>query len=108
MATVTYESTGTEDITASYFDTESRLEIYQTQRERVLALLEEADTMEDILTLETELARLNYEIDALTTASSMGRLGRFCNCGGFPLRKFRLLRPFPEKKVSGHGCRMGW
>lgn len=67
MATVTYESTGTEDITASYFDTESRLEIYQTQRERVLALLEEADTMEDILTLETELARLNYEIDALTT-----------------------------------------
>lgn len=67
VATVTYENTGSEDITASYFDTQSRLEIYKTQRERTLDLLKEADNMEDIITLETELSRLTYEIESLTT-----------------------------------------
>lgn len=67
FATVVDESTGTEDITASYFDTESRLSIYKTQQERTLALLEKAESMEDIIALETELSRLTYEIEALTT-----------------------------------------
>lgn len=67
VATVTYRSTGSDDVTDSYFDTQSRLEIYQTQRDRTLALLEKADKMEDIIALETELSRLTYEIESLTT-----------------------------------------
>lgn len=67
IATVTYENSGGEDITSSYYDTESRLEIYETQRERILALLAKADTMEDIISLETELSRITYEIESLTT-----------------------------------------
>lgn len=67
VATVTYENSGGEDITSSYFDTESRLKIYQTQRDRIMGLLEKAETMEDIISLETELSRLTYEIENLTT-----------------------------------------
>ncbi|MDL2258582.1 DUF4349 domain-containing protein [Eubacteriales bacterium OttesenSCG-928-K08] len=67
FATVTNESRGGEDITSSYYDSESRLTIYTTQRDRILALLEQADTMEDIIALESELSRLTYEIEALTT-----------------------------------------
>ena len=67
VATVTYENSGGEDITSAYFDTESRLKIYETQRDRIMALLEKAETMEDIITLETELSRLTYEIENLTT-----------------------------------------
>jgi hypothetical protein len=37
IATVTYENSGGEDITANYFDTQSRLEIYQTQRDHIKA-----------------------------------------------------------------------
>lgn len=67
VATVTYENSSGEDITSSYFDTESRLKIYETQRERIMGLLEKAETMEDIISLETELSRLTYEIENLTT-----------------------------------------
>ncbi len=67
VATVTFENSGGEDITSSYFDTESRLKIYETQRTRILGLLEKAETMEDIISLETELSRLTYEIENLTT-----------------------------------------
>ncbi len=67
VATVTYENSGGEDITSSYFDTDSRLKIYQAQRDRITALLAKADKMEDIISLETELSRLTYEIENLTT-----------------------------------------
>ncbi len=67
VATVTYENSGGEDITSAYFDTESRLKIYETQRDRIMALLAKAETMEDIISLETELSRLTYEIENLTT-----------------------------------------
>ena len=40
---------GTEDITYEYFDTQSRLEIYETQYDRLLKLLKEAEEMEDII-----------------------------------------------------------
>lgn len=66
LATVTSESVTAEDITAHYRDTESRLEVYTTQRERVMELLKKAETMEDIITLESELSRLTYEIENLT------------------------------------------
>lgn len=67
LAEVTYEDLGTDDITYEYFDTQSRLEIYQTQYDRLLKLLREAEEMEDIITLENELTRVTYEIEALTS-----------------------------------------
>ncbi len=67
IATVTYENSGGQDITSSYFDSESRLAIYNAQRERIMKLLEKAENMEDIISLETELSRLTYEIEGLTT-----------------------------------------
>ena len=68
IATVTYENSGGEDITASYFDTQSRLEIYQTQRDHIKALLDNPNTpLEDRILVEQELFRLTYEIESLTT-----------------------------------------
>ena len=68
IATVTYENSGGEDITASYFDTQSRLEIYTIQRDHIKALLENPNTpLEDRILVEQELFRLTYEIENLTT-----------------------------------------
>lgn len=50
-----------------YYDTEARLETLTTKRERLLALLEKADVMEDIISLENALADVQYEIDLYTT-----------------------------------------
>ncbi len=68
IATVIYENSGGEDITANYFDTQSRLEIYQTQRDHIKALLDNPATpLEDRILVEQELFRLTYEIESLTT-----------------------------------------
>lgn len=50
-----------------YYDTEARLETLTTKRERLLALLDKAELMEDIISLETALADVQYEIDMHTS-----------------------------------------
>ncbi len=55
-----------EDISKLYRDTESRLRVLETKEERILALLEKADKMEDIIKLENQLSDLIYEKESYT------------------------------------------
>ena len=56
-----------QNVGEAYYDTEARLETLTTKRERLLALLEKADVMEDIISLENALADVQYEIDMHTS-----------------------------------------
>lgn len=60
------ENTSKLDITKSYRDTESRLRVLETKEERILALLEKAEKMEDIIALENQLSQIIYEKENLT------------------------------------------
>lgn len=53
-------------MTEQYTDIETRLATLQTKHERLLALLDQAAKMEDIISLENALADCEYEIDSLT------------------------------------------
>lgn len=55
------------DVGETYYDTEARLATLTTKRDRLLALLEQAEKMEDIITLENALADVQYQIDMHTT-----------------------------------------
>ena len=55
-----------EGVTEQYTDIETRLATLQTKHERLLALLDQAAKMEDIISLENALADCEYEIDSLT------------------------------------------
>ena len=59
------ESTSKEDVTKQYRDTESRLKVITTKEERILALLEKAEKIEDIITLENQLTEIIYEKENL-------------------------------------------
>ena len=63
-ATVVRKSENAENITLRYADTEARLKSLQIEQERFLALLEKADTVENILVLEQHLTELRYEIES--------------------------------------------
>lgn len=56
-----------QNVGEAYYDTEARLETLTTKRERLLALLDKADVMEDIISLENALADVQYEIDMHTS-----------------------------------------
>lgn len=54
-----------EDISDRYQDTQGRLAMYKAQRDRLLALMEEAQDMEDILSIEARLSEVQYELESL-------------------------------------------
>ena len=67
LGNVSYCNTYTENVTTQYIDVESRLESYRIQEERLLAMLEKAELLEDMLTIEDHLANVRYNIESYTT-----------------------------------------
>lgn len=63
LGNVTSQSMNTDNITLKYADTQSHKEALQIEYDRVLALLEKADTMESILSLESHLSELRYQLN---------------------------------------------
>lgn len=63
LGTVISQSQSAEDITLQYADTQSRIESLRTEQKRLLALLDKADTLEDIITLENRLTDVRYELE---------------------------------------------
>lgn len=61
--TVQSVSDNTRDITLQYADSETRLKNLKTQHKRLLELLETAERLEDIISLEDRLSQVESEID---------------------------------------------
>lgn len=53
------------DVTLSYTDMESHKKSLMTEQDRLLALLENADNMEDIITIEERLSEVRYSIESM-------------------------------------------
>lgn len=64
---VTSISESTEDITLNYVDVESRKIALETERDRLLELLEKAETVEDIITIESRLSEVRYQLESYTS-----------------------------------------
>jgi len=60
---VTNRSERVEDITLQYVDVESRIESLETEKERLLELLAEAEDVETIITIEGYLSDVRYELE---------------------------------------------
>ena len=60
---VVSSSRSAEDITLSYVDTETRITALETERDRLLELMEQAETMSDLLEIESRLTDVNYELE---------------------------------------------
>ncbi len=65
-AHVTWQDESQDNVGESYYDIEARLATQRTKQERLLALLEEAATMEDIIDLENALSETELQIEYLT------------------------------------------
>ena len=68
LGNVPYSHTYTENVSAQYYDTEARLKAYTAQEQRLLEMLETADSIEDILAIEGQLADVRYEIESLRSS----------------------------------------
>ena len=58
-----YESV--DNITQQFYDSKSRLDTYKIEEERVLAMLEKADNVPDMIELESRLSDIRYSIESI-------------------------------------------
>lgn len=61
----TQEVLESDDVSETYYDLEANLRNQTIQERRLLDLLEEAESLSDVLTLESELSRIRREIERL-------------------------------------------
>ncbi len=55
----------TEDVTASYYDNEARIELYTAHYEKLMSYLDKATTMEDTMAIENQITEVLYTLDSL-------------------------------------------
>ena len=64
LANVTWKEENVQDITLHYVDVESHKIALQTEQERLLVLMERAETIEDLITIENRLSEIRYQIQS--------------------------------------------
>ena len=65
VGNVTYLTSDAENITAQYSDVEAQVKSYDTQEQRLLEIMAQADTVEDMITLESRLSDVRMERERL-------------------------------------------
>lgn len=66
LGTVMHRTVSAEDVTEKYVDIDARLKNKVVLRDRLKQLLEKATAVKDILAIETELNRVQSDIDSMT------------------------------------------
>ena len=56
-----------DDVTLTYVDTESRVKALETERDRLLELMEQAETMSDLLEIEGRLTEVRYQLESVAS-----------------------------------------
>lgn len=64
---VVNESSSSDNVTLQYIDTQSRKKSLEIEQERLWALLEKTEKLEDIVTLESRLSSIRYELQMYET-----------------------------------------
>ena len=67
IGNVPYSHVYTENVSSQYYDTEARLRTYRAQEDRLLKLLDKAETVSDVIEIENELTEVRYRIESLQT-----------------------------------------
>ena len=63
LGNVVYKNEYVEDVTLQYVDVESHKKALETERDRLLELLEQAENLEDLLAIESRLSEVRYELE---------------------------------------------
>lgn len=64
MANVTSRSENVEDVTLTYTDLKSHVEALQAEQEQLMKLMEQAETVEDTMSIQSRLTDVRYELES--------------------------------------------
>lgn len=98
LGNVPYSHTYTENITAQYYDTDARLTAYKTQEARLLEMMEMAESVEDLISIEEKLTELRYKIESLQ--STLNNWDRQVSYSSLNLEIQEVVEYTPESRLS--------
>lgn len=67
VSNITSSRETVDDVTLQYVAIESRIKALETEQNTLLALMEKAETMEDLLTIESRLTDVRYELENINS-----------------------------------------
>lgn len=65
VSNIIYRNESVEDVTLTYVDLQSHRDMLQAEQKRLLELMEQAESMEDIISLESRLTEVRYELESM-------------------------------------------
>ena len=98
LGNIPYSHIYTENVTSQYFDTQARLKAYSTQEERLLEMMELAESVEDVIIIEDRLTELRYKIESIQ--SSLNNWDRRVSYSTISLSIQEVREYTPEEKVN--------
>ena len=104
IANVVSSNQDTRDVTTEYVDTESRLKALEVEQERLMILMEQAETMSDLLEIEERLTQVCYELE--NVASQLRTYDNLVDYATVYLR-IEEVTQFTPVEEEGVGERMG-
>ena len=99
LSNVVSSSQTAEDVTLSYSDTESRVKALEVERDRLMELLEKAETTQDLLEIESRLTDVRYQLE-----SAQSQLRLYDNLVSYStvhlsIQEVKVLTPTQEPTV---------
>ena len=98
LGNIPYTHVYTENVTAQYYDVQARLNAYTAQEQRLLEMMELAQTVEDIIILEDRLSEVRYHIESLQ--SSLNNWDRQVSYSTVYLELAEVQEYSPEPQVQ--------
>ena len=102
----TWRNTTQDDVSEAYYDVQGRLTTQRVKLERLQALLEQAENMEDIITIESAISDTELEIEQLT-----GTLRHYDSLVDFSTAYITLQEVYQlsnvEEPATSFGSRVG-
>ena len=83
-----------DDVTLQYVDLESHKKMLEEEQKRLLELMEKAETMEDIITIESRLTEVRYQLESMEAVS-------YTHLDVYKRQRWRSCKDkFPRSKVG--------
>ena len=107
---VTQKSESVQDVTAQYVDVEARLASLETQRESLNTMLAQAQDIETLLAVQSELADVQYQIESYTAKKRAYDDQIACSTVQVTVHEVRRVTESPQSFASrlGAAFRSGW
>lgn len=66
VGNVTGTNVSAQNITAQFTDAQARLDTYEAEEQRLIEMMEKAESVEDLISIEARLSEVRYQIEAVT------------------------------------------